>query len=878
MTTTEIEKGIQKICEVSEHIHKLYNDDASVLDALKKVPRNELEQCQEFYKPRSGVVIDLRKDMINRLLDGKLSMSSVQQLIEAHKKGRENSFRVYKRWYTLFYPILTLVGHEPYRDFIKRFIDQLSGDLKISNDIAVTNFDFQGPRQQGSDRWWIALYNKKHPNHTSSKQFFFQFINGEIQFGIHEHHESFDNNPLQVYRGDLFEYAKMKEYFMKERQILLNDVPRTNPAEIITLENEGVFKVSMGREPFEPSEVEISITEKKVLVHSQTKPKGRSQKTQGDIFINDMKIGDYFYLTHSNMGIKLLGKLTSVAYPATLSEKFIDEGWMERTYEIIKRTQNNESYKGPNKNWVPSNNSTCWEIKSNELQLANQLLFEPYFNIQFQKADMSTHLSIEQKNRKKDKDSNLSHNKILYGPPGTGKTYKTVNRALEILGEPVDGLERADIKSKFEDKVKDGRIVFTTFHQSMSYEDFIEGIKPVVPDKDGDPVIYRVEEGVFKRLCINAAFALAKQNESEGIENVLDFSLAFDNFVQELEEKLATQEIVELATKTGGNVIVDSISQNGNILIKHHGGSRIYTVSKARTSELQKAITDLNEVNNINDQFRDIIGGSNSTTYWAVLNAIRNRKQLSKASIKAERNYTWEEKTEAVKALKNQDYKDKIGEPFVLIIDEINRGNVSQIFGELITLIESDKRLGRPESLQLQLPYSKLPFGVPPNIYIIGTMNTADRSVEALDTALRRRFVFEEVMPKPELLEKITYDGFNLKEVLETINWRIEALLDRDHTIGHSYFIILESGDKKGLSNVFKNNIIPLLQEYFYNDYEKIALVLGSGFVQEKVAKKNIFPKFANIDEPETDRIYELITEIDDIEDAIDLLLDISNE
>lgn len=873
MTTTEIEKGIQKICEVSEQINKLYNDDASVVDALKKVPRNELEQCQEFYKPRSGVVIDLRKDMINRLLDGDFSMSSAQELIETHKKGKENSFRVYKRWYTLFFPILTLVGHEPYRDFIKHFINQLSDDLKISKDIAVTNFDFQGPRQQGSDRWWIALYNKKQPNHTSSKQFFIQFINGEIQYGIHEHHESFDNNPLQVCRGDLFEYVKMQEYFMKERQILLNDVPRSADAEIITLEDEGVFKVSMGREHFEPSEVDLAISEKKVLVHSETKPKGRSLKTQGDIFINDMKIGDYFYLTYSNIGIKLLGKLTSVAYPATLSEKFIDEGWMERTYEVFKLTQNNESYKGPNKNWVPSNNSTCWEIKSNELQLANKLLFEPYFNIQFQKTDMSTQTSIEQKTRKKGKDSNLSHNKILFGPPGTGKTYKTINRALEILGEPIDGLDRSVIKSKYEDKVKDGRIVFTTFHQSMSYEDFIEGIKPIAPDKDGDPVIYRVEEGVFKRLCINASFALAKQNESEGIENVLDFSLTFDNFVQELEEKLVTQEIVELATKTGGNVIVDSISQNGNILIKHHGGSRTYTVSKARTSELQKAITNLNEVDNINDQFRDIIGGSNSTTYWAVLNAIRNRKQLSKASIRAERNYTWEEKIEAVKALKNQDYKDKIGEPFVLIIDEINRGNVSQIFGELITLIESDKRLGRTESLQLQLPYSKLPFGVPPNIYIIGTMNTADRSVEALDTALRRRFVFEEVMPQPELLEKITYNGFNLKEVLETMNERIEALLDRDHTIGHSYFINLKSGDTDGLLGVFENNINPLLQEYFYNDYEKIALVLGPGFVEFKNTNSISFASFSNLAGPDILPQYILIKEIHDIEEAINLLL-----
>ena len=484
--------------------------------------------------------------------------------------------------------------------------------------------------------------------------------------------------------------------------------------------------------------------------------------------------------------------------------------------------------------------------------------------------------NINQQNQ--DNMPNSPINQILYGPPGTGKTYSTINKALKILDIDPNGLQRVEVKKLYEQKVEEGRIVFTTFHQSMAYEDFIEGIKPITPEKEGDPVIYRVEEGVFNRLCINAAFSLAKHNESEGIENVLDFSLAFDNFVQELEEKLVTQEIVELDTKAGGKVIVDSISQNGNIIIKHHGGIRTYTVSKARSSQLQYAISDLNEVDNINDQFRSIIGGSNSTTYWAVLNAIRNKKQLSKGILKTERNYTWEEKTEVVKALKNKDYRDKQADPFVLIIDEINRGNVSQIFGELITLIEPDKRLGRPEAIQIQLPYSKLPFGVPPNIYIIGTMNTADRSVEALDTALRRRFVFEEVMPKPELLENITYNGFKLKQVLETINGRIEVLLDRDHTIGHSYFIKLQSGDTTGLLNVFQNSIIPLLQEYFYNDYEKIALVLGKGFIKEKNQKLIEFAQFDNVDTPETDRTYELISEIENIEDAVKLLLNSTNE
>lgn len=215
---------------------------------------------------------------------------------------------------------------------------------------------------------------------------------------------------------------------------------------------------------------------------------------------------------------------------------------------------------------------------------------------------------------------------------------------------------------------------------------------------------------------------------------------------------------------------------------------------------------------------------------------------------------------------------------YAIFIDEINRGNVSAIFGELITLIEDDKRIGKPQELRTKLPYSKTNFGVPPNLYIIGTMNTADRSVEALDTALRRRFVFKEVLPDPTLLTAIAFDGFNLEDVLTTINDRVETLLDRDHTIGHSYFIKLESGDKEGLKNVFQNNIIPLLQEYFYNDYEKIALVLGEGFIEEKVSKKVQFPKFTNIEVPETSVIYNLISPIGDIQKAIKMLLEVSNE
>lgn len=210
---------------------------------------------------------------------------------------------------------------------------------------------------------------------------------------------------------------------------------------------------------------------------------------------------------------------------------------------------------------------------------------------------------------------------------------------------------------------------------------------------------------------------------------------------------------------------------------------------------------------------------------------------------------------------------------YAIFIDEINRGNVSAIFGELITLIEKDKRIGGRNEIRLKLPYSKSEFGVPSNLYIIGTMNTSDRSVEAIDTALRRRFSFTEIMPNSELLKSKQFNGFNLADVLDTINSRIEALLDRDHTIGHSYLLQLESGDLDGLTSVFTNNILPLLQEYFYNDYEKIALVLGEGFIRLNNNKVVKFADFKNIDLPEISNQFEIINPISNIEDAILKLL-----
>jgi len=191
---------------------------------------------------------------------------------------------------------------------------------------------------------------------------------------------------------------------------------------------------------------------------------------------------------------------------------------------------------------------------------------------------------------------------------------------------------------------------------------------------------------------------------------------------------------------------------------------------------------------------------------------------------------------------------------YAIFIDEINRGNISQIFGELISLIEEDKREGEENELSVTLPYSKTKFSIPANLYIIGTMNTADRSVEALDTALRRRFSFIEMPPKPNLIRTIgkSTDGkindIDLSELLKVINKRIEKLVDKDHMIGHSYF--LNINNLSSLKRAFNNKILPLLQEYFYGDFGKIGLVLGKGFIEDnqEELEEDIFAQYDDYD------------------------------
>ncbi len=446
-------------------------------------------------------------------------------------------------------------------------------------------------------------------------------------------------------------------------------------------------------------------------------------------------------------------------------------------------------------------------------------------------------------------NKDIPRNKILYGPPGTGKTYSTVDETLKILNIDTSSLTRTEAKQQFAELQKSKRVFFTTFHQNMAYEDFMEGIKPVDPEDDDEFLKYQIQDGLFMQACVEAAFNYINSNSEQ--ENIVQELLDFNGLFDKLFDRISDAGSEELETKSGGKVTATVTSQ-GNLSIRHAGRDKPYTVSRDRLGRIFELYPEPDEIANIQNAFRNAIGGCNATAYWGALNAIAEiRDTEGGETVKPTASTTelaYLDKRKIVQKYWNKnEYSvqtiDK-SSPFVFIIDEINRGNVAQIFGELITLIEEDKRMGKPESISAQLPYSKNYFSVPPNLHILGTMNTADRSVEALDSALRRRFSFVPMLPDEAKL-KAEFEGINLNELLTSINKRLRILKDNDHTIGHAWLWNVDNFEK--LKIAFKEKIIPLLQEYFYNDYEKLELVLGNKFVVvQHTANNQTFARSSN--------------------------------
>lgn len=442
----------------------------------------------------------------------------------------------------------------------------------------------------------------------------------------------------------------------------------------------------------------------------------------------------------------------------------------------------------------------------------------------------------------------LKKNIILQGAPGTGKTYNTAALALSICGETIPE-KHEDVMKRYGELQKEGRIGFCTFHQSMDYEDFVEGIKPKTVNEQ---VLYEIEPGIFKTMCENAKSIITEKKSEKidfsktrvfkmslgekGKNDAEIFDYCLENNVVGLGwggdkdfSQCKTREDFKALDDTWGAFAMEVFKQwmqMGDIILISDGTKSVKAIARiAGNYEFRKdAPIDM-------CQFRKV-----EWLYTGDLIPISKLydKNLSQQSIYAfyftprygKPDYNGTIKVDVINDIITGKVDDETPQNYVLIIDEINRGNVSKIFGELITLIEADKRIGGDHPIKVTLPYSKELFGVPSNLYIIGTMNTTDRSVGNFDYAVRRRFAFSTLESKAEVIEEHYKNDENLKIKALVLFNSVKSFLEKhkyemdiaDLMVGHSYFL---AKDEEELGLKWKYEIVPLLHEYYKDGITK---------------------------------------------------------
>ena len=411
-------------------------------------------------------------------------------------------------------------------------------------------------------------------------------------------------------------------------------------------------------------------------------------------------------------------------------------------------------------------------------------------------------------------------NTILYGPPGTGKTYKTIEWAVQIIEPDFTG-DHAAYKSRFDALRAKGQIEFITFHQSYSYEDFVEGLRPVIEGPESSEAAYEYSSGVFKRFAFQALFDCLKPTAG-----IVSFDAVWKKLVEQTE--LEPDKLYPgLSEKTSYRI---SLSTKGNLDGINTISNKTFLCSRSVLEKVFVAKPENDKVTS-SEVMEVVVRGCHSHFVAAMFNELKRIEKSELSGKRPSQNATIssEQKESIAQAfLEKNDTGTDAFKPvnewpqYVLVIDEINRGNISKILGELITLIEPDKRLGAENSLVVTLPYTKNSFAVPGNLHLLGTMNTADKSIALVDVALRRRFQFEELRPNFNHCQQLTQP---MRDVLDSLNRRICLRKDRDHQIGHSYFIKVK--DESGFNRIFARHVIPLLQEYFYNDWDGLRSVLG---------------------------------------------------
>lgn len=433
-----------------------------------------------------------------------------------------------------------------------------------------------------------------------------------------------------------------------------------------------------------------------------------------------------------------------------------------------------------------------------------------------------------------------AQNIILYGPPGTGKTYSTTEHALRLCRVNTDIITDAGARRIWMSYLRrHKRIRFVTFHPAFSYEDFIEGLHP---SEHNGIVSFSRRSGVFRQICDDALESLSAPIGKQEIEKSEDYTepctASLEDLWLELEEKANREGTIAVESDRDKHYKIEFYAQKRGLRFfraREVGGNLV----KDSETGLQASYDDLETIWNTKEDKAELpkLSGAeikkilDKSAPWTAIRLafkvlLRRGNVMELGATKSvDRVSTSFHRAESMVA---EDIEHATSPDFVLVIDEINRGNIARIFGDLLTLIEPSKRIGMPEEFTVRLPLSRDDFGVPRNLHIVGTMNTADRSIALMDLALRRRFQFEELMPNPGVIQRLDIDSRvkNLAAAcLSVMNDRIELLYDRDHTLGHAPFLRIRT--LEDLRDVFLRDVIPMLQEYFHGGWDKVCIVLG---------------------------------------------------
>jgi hypothetical protein len=561
------------------------------------------------------------------------------------------------------------------------------------------------------------------------------------------------------------ELGTLDAFAYRFEEILANLTNKREPLKILELNGKSIFKMSHGifikDKEFRVTKTAEKLKELKWICLHETTGKGQAEEFQ------NAEIGDYVFLCYGGIELNYIGKITSDFdyVPNEMLDIFKqDEGWIYRTVQPLFNPINSDvsEFKDVRSFWMPSGNSTFYRIPESEMNYANENIFIPKYGV---KIINNTSNKIGPKMQ--------PLNLILYGPPGTGKTYNTIIKAAEIItGQEYDTPEKYNIaKEVFKQKLYD-QVEFITFHQNYTYEDFLAGLRPDI-DPQASGLRFKEHKGVFYKISERS-----RKNFEESKSGKTYIEPTFEEVLNEFLKPLAERdEPVELSTIARGVSFKIYQINDKNLGLEKQSGSKDHTLSISTLKGLYEGKREYN-LQGLGVYYYPTIEKLKSI-------AITLRKEVGKIEL----------------------------ENYVLIIDEINRANISRVFGELITLLEPDKRLGAKHELKLRLPGlpDDEPFSVAPNLYIVATMNTADKSIALIDIALRRRFTFVPMYPNKDLVSSV------YKQFFIALNESILQKKGADFLIGHSY-LMDEDGTEVDFESAMNFKIIPLLNEYFYSN------------------------------------------------------------